>query len=219
MNKVEQVEGTDDYVSVIGTSYLYPIASLLDALLAFNPKGPNEVQASSPENGYSVSIIVLAVLLIESFVNRAQYLLPKTSKPKNPYKFVESHYPDSGWVEKIRELSVLRDLIAHNHIWEATYGWGEEIDMKLVKTPIKQTGYGDGKFDDVVDLDSRLTKSLKLNVFPTKINYLDVKIVLKTTVDFLLFLESQDLRIVNISSQHVRHKGKLTSFVGVVNGL
>src|SRR3989344_8539750 len=100
MNKSGSAEVAEDYVSVIGTSYLYPIASLLDALLVFEPKGPNEVQASSVENGYSAAIIVLTVLMIESFINRAQYLFAQTSGPRNPYDFVRYCYPNSGWEVK-----------------------------------------------------------------------------------------------------------------------
>lgn len=212
------LEGTEDYVSVIGTSYLYPIASLLDALYKFQPKGPNEVQASSPENGYSVAIIILTVLMIESFVNRAKYLYSVTAKRRELYRFVQSRYPDSGWGEKIKELSALRDIIAHNHLWEARYGWSEEIDMKLLESK-KLMGYGDSKFDEVAESGSRLTRLLRLNIFPTRISFSDVKVVLKTAVGFLLFLEEQDHRILHFSLERVRYQGKLRMFVDVVNGL
>src|SRR3989344_2733971 len=207
---------SEQYVSVIGSSYLFPIASLLDALLDLDTGGGNEVQASSKENGYSVAIIVIAFLMIESAVNRAQYLR-KVLKPHNPYNFVRTCYPQSEWAEKVRELSVLRDVIAHNHLWEAHFTWDDEAGMKLVGKPQRQEGYGDGKFDEVVDTDSRLTKILGLNVFPTRINYSDVKTVLKTTVDFLLFLKDQDRRILgNIASERVRHRGKLEPFFEIV---
>src|SRR3989344_848989 len=114
MDELEIVEGTEDYVSVIGTSYLFPIASLLDALLDLDPSGANEVQTSSKENGYSVAIIVLAVLMVESFVNRAQYLSPQAPRSHNPFEFVRFRYPHSEWADKVRELSVVRDVIAHN---------------------------------------------------------------------------------------------------------
>jgi hypothetical protein len=74
------VEG---YLSIIGMSYLHPVTSLLEILEDSSPRGPNEVQASSYENGYSAAIIVLTVLLLESVLSRTQYMRGD-KPPKKP---------------------------------------------------------------------------------------------------------------------------------------
>src|SRR4030066_1748971 len=107
----------EGYISVIGTSYLHPITTLLDALDSHNPKGPNDVQSSTFENGYSASIIVLTVLLIESAISRTQYIMGNKT-PKKPIDFVRETYPTSGFPDKLEELFVTRDAIVHNHLWE-----------------------------------------------------------------------------------------------------
>ena len=107
----------ENYVSVIGISFVHPITTLLEALESFDPKGPNELQASPFENGYSVAVIVLTVLMLESAVGRTQYV--RNEKSENPVKFIRSTYPDSGFADEIEELFVIRDVIAHNHIWVA----------------------------------------------------------------------------------------------------
>ena len=87
-----------EYVSIIGLSYLRPITKLLEELESFGPKGPNEVQASPTENGYSASVIILTVLLVESAIARTQYI--RGDKPaKKPLDFVRAAYPNSGFVD------------------------------------------------------------------------------------------------------------------------
>jgi hypothetical protein len=35
-------------------------------------------------------------------------------------------------VDSLEELFVVRDAIAHNHVWEAQYSWDDQNEMKLV---------------------------------------------------------------------------------------
>jgi hypothetical protein len=193
----------EEYVSIIGMSYLHPISNLLETLDSFNPGGPNELQASSLENGYSASIIILTALLVESAISRTQYIRGDNA-PQKPVKFVRVVYPDSGFAETIEELFVVRDVIAHSHLWEAQFQWDEISGIKLVSTPLLRDGYGDEKFRRVIDVSSRTTRKLGVNVFPTRISRTDAVIILKTAVDFLLFLENEDRRYIYISPQCVK---------------
>lgn len=203
------------YVSVIGVSYLFPITALLEELDALKTKNPNEVQASTFENGYSAAIIVLTVLLLESAISRTQYVNGETP-PRKPLDFVGVTYPDSGFSNKLEELFVLRDVIAHNHLWEAKFYWDENLKMRLVSANIVK-GYGDKKFSKVMNPNSRTTRLLNLNLFPTRICYTDTLIVLKNAVDFLLFLENQDRNYIYLSPQYVMYKGHLRPFIKIVS--
>src|SRR5690606_34218681 len=130
------------------------------------------------------------VLLIESVINRIQYLRGENPL-KKPIKFVRDTFPTNGFADYLEELFVVRDVIAHNHIWEAQIFWDENYDLKLISANLS-AGYGDNKFNQVVDPKSRSTKLLKINLFPTRISKQDCVITLKRAVEFLLFLENQD---------------------------
>jgi hypothetical protein len=205
------------YVSVIGINYLHPLSSLLESLESLNPKGPNEVQASPLENGYSVAIIVLAVLLLESAINRTQYVRGE-KPPKKPVNFVRATYPTSAFGDKLEELFVVRDVIVHNHLWEAQITWDEQMTMGLVSAN-REEGYGDKKFDKVLNPAERKTRQLGLNLFPTRICRTDAVLVLKNVVEFLLFLENGDRRYIYISPQPVKFKGNMVNFTDLVASL
>lgn len=208
---------TQEYVSIIGFSYLYPISILLEALDSLDPRGPNEVQASPPENGYSVSIIVLTVLLIESAIGRTQYVMGQTAE-KHPLTFVGKAFPTYGFEDRLKELFVVRDAIVHNHVWVARFTLDEEDGMKLVEANLRKN-YGDGKFTSVMDKRSRTTRQLRINVFPTRICWRDAVVVLKNAIHFLLFLENLDPRYFYISPQRVMYHGNSVLFTDLIDGL
>src|SRR5215470_15633180 len=61
-----------NYVSVIAVRLVEPIFTLLHRLLADPHPGSNEVQTGARENGYSASICLLLVVLLESMIARAR---------------------------------------------------------------------------------------------------------------------------------------------------
>lgn len=210
------------YVSVLSTNYFLPITTLLEKLEVLELHPPNEVKASDPDNGYSVSLIVLSVLLIESAIGRTQYVMgeqPVKGKLRAPVNVVRSEFPDSGFCEKIEELFVVRDVIVHNHIWEASFEWDDQVGMKFVSSPTKRDGYGDPKFDRVVDFAERKTRLLRINLFPTRIHRSDAIIVLQNTVEFLKFLENKNNNYIYMSHLNVKFNGKLERFVELIANL
>jgi hypothetical protein len=209
------------HISIIGSSYLYPITSLIEILQPLEPKGSNDLQTSAYENGYAVSIIILTVLLVESIVAKVQK--DKSVNPaeiaRNPVKFIVETYPDSDFAHKFHELFVVRDVIAHNHVWEAEFVSDSEGNMELVGDPTLQLGYGDKKYRNTHDILTKQTKLLRINLYPTRICYSDVLIVLKTTVDFLLFLEKESRSYIYLSNQRVTCKGERILFVDLIRNL
>lgn len=205
------------YVSVIGTSFLFPITCLIEALDSISPSEPNEVQTSSLENGYAVGIIVLTVLLLESTIHRTQYVMGRLTA-ENASAFIRNNFADSGCADKIEELYVLRDVIAHNHIWEAEFIWDDTIGMKLISADL-QEGYGDRKFKKVIDTETRKTRILGINLFPTRIYRADALIVMRTVVEFLLYLERKNRNFIDLSSQPVKYHGEMIYFKDLVTDL
>ena len=203
-----------DYVSIIGTSLLQPIVNLFEDMDSLNLNEPNEVQASSLENGYSAAITALTVVIIESFISRTQYIRGE-KPPKRPMDFLQTTYPASGLADILEELFVVRDVIVHNHVWEIKFLPDELVGMKLVSAELRG-GYGDKKFKNVLNPQNRKTRKLSINLLPTKICRTDAVIVFKNALKFLLFLEGRDRRYVYISKQYVQFKGNPTLFTDFV---
>src|SRR6266705_1287918 len=112
------MQGTHNYVSVLFANLLQPIVDLFDLMEQKEPKGPNEVQASKAENGYAASIIVLTALVIESVCNRVRYVRGDTARETSVHTLRQ--LKAEALADDVEELFVLRDVIAHNHVWEAT---------------------------------------------------------------------------------------------------
>ena len=207
----------DNYVSVIFVHLLQPIFDLFQLLEGSDPKGPNEVQAGMFENGYAVSVIILSALVVESALNRARYVkgeLQWKSAVDTLKRLGATHLADD-----IEEVFVLRDIIAHNHIWKASISWTEDLQMVL-EAAEKLPGYGDKKFARVVDPQTRATRRLYLDAFPTRIHRATAVTVLKKTVEVLKYLERLDRQIVYLSQPwHVTKGSELVPFYKWVEDL
>jgi len=207
------------YLSCIGFNLLQPITDNLEKLERFKGRKPNEVQASRHENGYAISAILLTIVLLESSIGRTQEII---NKGKNRRKiialdFVKKHY--KRYYRSIEELYVLRDAIVHNHLWDSTI----EIDLNSGQLRLLSanliSGYGDKKFSRVININTRRTKHLSLNLFPTRINRSDTIKTLRWVCKFLLFLEKNNTNYVYLSPQSVKYHGKYVNFVKIIEQL
>lgn len=211
------MQSNSNYVSVLFVNLLQPIFDLFDLLEQSDPKGPNEVQAGMLENGYAVSVIVLSALVVESALNRTRYVRnePKRESAVDTLKRLSA----GDLAHEIEEVFVLRDIIAHNHIWTAAMRWDDRSGMALDSAE-KLSAYGDDKFNRVVDSGTRATRRLHLDAFPTRIHRATATTVLKKTVEALKFLERLDRRYVYLSQPwYVTRGNKLVPFYKWVDGL
>lgn len=199
----------EGYVSIVASNFVFPIVSLIEALNGVGKHAPNEVQASPLENGYSLAIITLTVLMVESAVSRTQYMM-KLSPPQKALEFIEQEFPNDLF-QKVEELFVIRDTIVHNHVWEAIVYWDENGTLKLVDAQLVK-GYGDKKFGKVVDSKTRKTKLLGLNVFPNRICRSDAITVLRTAFEFLSEVERKDHNYFSVSALIVKYKNRVIPF-------
>jgi len=119
-----------EYVPVFFSSLLQPIVDLFDNMEAREPRGPNEVQAASTENGYSLSIIVLTVFVLESALNRTRYVRNERGR-ESPVRVLDAlGSPDLA--ADLQDLFVVRNVIVHNHIWRAMVRWDDDGEMRLL---------------------------------------------------------------------------------------
>lgn len=203
-----------DYVPVIGNNFVWPIATLIAALNRMPSVGPNEVQASILENGHAASAIILMVVLTESAIGRAQYV-DGIEPATQPLVYMKERHPAYLSQHRLSELFVIRDIIAHNHLWDAAYETDDQGIMRLLEANLRE-GFGDRKFRSAVNLELRTTRALGLNAFPTRICFDDVKIVLAEVLRVLEYLESLNDRYLQISGFPVEFEGKHMDLRGVL---
>ena len=197
------------FVSIVGMNYLHPMAAILERALAKKHVPPNTFQTAPIENGYSIALVVLCALLAEPAIRRTQYVLDDFAE-RNPLKFIHNRFPNCEVLAELTELFVQRDVIAHNHVREASVKWGRHGEFDVTSTA-KLSG-GDRKYEQVIDLTSNTTKALRLNLFPPKVNLCDVAIAMSVTQRFLQFPEDTDRRYFYVSPQIVEFKGALVEF-------
>ena len=204
-------------ISCIGISFIEPILDLYTKLKNFSFSGYSKTQVSSRENGYSVSIVVLSILLIESALNRVRYL---EKNKKNNLKFFDEKFNNAQLSTKLHEIYVLRDLIVHNHIWIISY----EFDQNYNEVKIYQKlldGYGgkrphSGKYVDYVDKRKKCTKNLKLNINPIKVNTTDVIKVFTVIKELFNFLEQRSKAYFPLSHFDFKYDDKYLTFYDIV---
>jgi len=209
------MQTTDNYVSVLFGSLLQPIVDLFDLMEQKGPTGPNDVQAPRDENGYSVSIAVLVALVIESACNRVRYVLGDADRKSAVQTLTD--LSAGGLADDVEELFVLRDAIAHNHIWEATVAGDDTKGLALISATLR-AGYGDDKFNRTVDLQTRQTRRLQLDVFPNRIHRKTAIVAIQKCAEVLRFLENKDTKFVSIEP-NVVWRSQLVGFYNWANGL
>ena len=206
------IESPDQLVTIVGSSYFQPISDLLSRLMGQQKPGSNEVQTSSHENGYCASLVLPLVTMLESYVMRVRYI----NRDRFPIKripvadYLPQLYPDYQRSNELTEIFVVRDVIAHNHLWEIDFAWSEESVMTLLQAE-KESTAGDEKYKKVVNKQLR-TNALDLNILPTKVDRTDVFKVFDIVWETLIFLESKNRNQCYVSHLYVRFNGQTKLF-------
>jgi len=182
----------DKLVSIVGEHYFQPIAILLNELISHPEPAANDVKTSYHENGFACAVCLLAVVCLESYSMRLRFFnrsAPAAEK-RNCLDFLRALYTQFPNIEHVTEAFVLRDTIAHNHLWEIGFSWGELSEPMTLLSAIKDALSGDNKYALHVDAQTRKTKILRLNAVLLKIDRSDVRKVLAVVWNALLLLES-----------------------------
>jgi hypothetical protein len=145
---------------------------------------------------------------LEGACGRARYL--SGNKPSSAVGTLRD-FDQHDMADKVEEIFVVRDAIAHAHLWAGKIAWTEN-NLKFAEQAVLLPGYGDDKFKRIVDLNSRTTRRLKLDVLPTRIHRRTAIVVIKEAAQALKFLESKDRNFVYLTPQHVLTDRKLVPF-------
>jgi len=208
---------TDSLVTIVGSSYFEPISTLLEELEKYDKGNSNQVQSGYYVNGFASSICLLAVVCLESYVMRVRYINKASQNQidRTPVAiYLMSLYSDFPYEKEVIEVHILRDVIAHNHLWEISYTWDDEESMKYGGANKRSSG--DPKYQQRVDSVNNITTTLGLNVSPIKVGSDDVKKVLQTVWKVLLFLEEKNRNQCYVSHLTATHKGELVKFGKII---
>ena len=205
-----------DYVSVLGLRLIEPLIDLVETLESLRPQGEeNEVQCGRDENGYSCSVIVLSALILESALNRTRYLR-RDATDTHVAEYLRVICANPNLIQDVNEVFAIRDAIVHNHIWKAKI---DPVAMKFISPPKLIPGYGRKRFRDVLDRKTRLSRKLKLNLFPPKICRRDAYVALKAMGRALEALEEIDSNYFPIRFEYVSFRHKPVRLPEVLNAL
>lgn len=205
-------------VSIVGNSYLQPAVDLLARTLSTNRRlWRTQVMVNSFECGHAAGSCLLAMLCLESFIVRLAYLKggTKAGRKLNALAFFEQQYPKYHSLQKLREAFVLRDLLAHNHLWEIeskTNSSGHEVITRAVLHP----GFGDPKFEASLAPTKRKTKHLRLHAIPTQVGREDAVKIHETVYQALKQLEEDDINICQTSNLMVHFRGRYREWHEVI---
>ena len=215
----------DRLITVVGSGYLQPILDLAERLIQ-QPRG--NVKASrinGRENGYALSIVLLSVVMLESFVGRVSDLQARPGAKGKTKAFRTSV---ASYITQLRktftleksltEVFVLRDAIAHGHVWSLQVS-SNERHGQLLQSAALGAAYGNEQFKKRVNLATRRTRALGLHVVPSAVGREEVIKVLDVIHRVLKFLARSRLIEPNVFSFHGRLRGKPFEFWSVLQVL
>lgn len=204
-------------VTVSGSTYFQPILDLAERLLLKERRKVVAGRVGERENGYSLSMILLLVVALESYIGRVRFLQKRNRNGKS--KPARTSVPDYltslrksfGLQKSLTEVFVLRDVIAHGHVWEleisdhATHG-------QILRRADLLPEYGDYKYKVVINPRTRRSSINGLNLIPSAVGrdeVIKVFNIIRRTFQFLVrngLLESAAIQF------HGRLRGKPFDF-------
>jgi len=189
------------YITVIGSNFLdFIVWGLIDESLKaylntnFSKK---RFQTSIWEHSHAAAAIVLSVIGIEAYRNRIYFLeksrINRRSVTKDLCKILAKKsisFPTDKLKALLEEVFVVRDVIAHNHIYKVEVFSDQGWTMLGHRQELLE-GYGfDSKYESSVNSRTKKTKLLKLNVQPAKISFEDIFKVLVITDLLIAILQN-----------------------------
>lgn len=187
----------EKYITVIGVNFLdFVIWDLVKESLTTYLKtdfAKKRFQTSMWEHSHAAAAIVLSVIGIEAYRNRIYFLeKSRINRRSVPYDLCQilakksAGFPTSKLRDLLTEVFVVRDAIAHNHIYEVEVFSDQKKWTMLGHKQKLLKGYGfDSKYKSSVSPRTKKTNLLKLNVQPAKIGFEDIFKVL-VVIDLLI---------------------------------
>lgn len=207
-----------EIVTVIGESYCQPIADLTARLLSRARVPADGASAGFFENGYSVSITILLVALLESYVARLRYLRAPgpSGAGKSAPDMLLMLFPTLPNHDALREVFLVRNVILHNHIWELDVRLRDEGEIATMRSPQDLNFQVNQHYSMVVNKITRRTMLLGLSINPVGVDRSDIYKVFDVVLATLAFLQSHEPNLGFRAETSVGYAGKRTEFADLL---
>jgi len=209
---------TEQYEALIETVYAGPLFKLVETLE--QGLGPSEPNAPAPiDYGYSASIIVLAVLLLEAYLNLSRHLTG--SHERGVLDYYDQAFRSGAYRQEFMELVVLSEILAHDLRWRSQ---GADRDGAPI-TPDRLRAISVHAFDQAVDTDTQRTRKLGLPIVPTRLTLAHVRVAIRTVAAILLELRDtlqarpRTPTLGGADFGRVEFRGRVTSFLEAADEL
>lgn len=206
----------DKLITVNGMAFLQPILDLTASLLRIQPQKLAVGRTSRSENDYAVSVVLLLVVAFESFVGRVSYLqshlpdgIPRKRNICIP-DYIAALSKSYRLKNSLTEVFILRDAIAHGHIWELEVS-DHQTNHKVLGSKLLPD-YGDKKHTLVINPKTRKSSTLTLNLVPRAVGIRDVRKVFDVVYRTLKFLAKKGLIEPQAFTYHARLNGEVLEF-------
>lgn len=208
---------TNDLITIVGTCYFQPIADLIENLFKSKAPTPHPMGTSCRENGYSASLVVLLVALLESFVSRLKFLRQDDVNPgKSVPELLAELFPDLPSKDILEEVFLLRNIVVHNHVWHLDLSDIESNGAPILATPRELKFQTNKNYDVGVDVATKRTRKLNLNASPTAVDRNDVGRVFEVVWSTLLFMNQKNFGHTPLAGQTIKFRGRFEQFGDLV---
>ncbi len=195
-------------ISILAGHYEQPIADLVFKLAACKRDEEYPLLATYHEVSYSVAIAVLLVMMFESYVARIQYRDINSKQRGSALKYLESVPNFKRRLLRLKEVFILRDAIAHNHVHAYDQRWNKAGKPTKANFDLNDAWQANSaKYRSRVVRSRRSpprTKLLRLNVSPSLICRDDVRQVFLEVHSALAWLHKNGHLDLSVENNHVR---------------
>lgn len=202
------------YQTVTASSLTSAMSTLLQAIQNIPGQPPTEVQSSPMENGHATALVILSAAFLESITAWAENVRGGRPRPRRRRPHIMERLEVLLTKTEVARLHLeevfsQRDAIMHGHLWKA---WVRADQMTFASPPVLNPGFGDGRFRDVIDLATRKSKALGLNLFPARIWRRDAYLSLATVAEAAHRIGVRCSIHTSTLHFHVRDGGRLRGF-------
>lgn len=209
-----KLRGRMSVISIAGDSYIRPIADLVFQLTRCKRDPSYPDQPLSSEVDYSTVLILLLVLMTESYLARVRHF-DKTTNP-NTKRWATTYLASLNGCKRLAnrfsEVYLLRNAIVHNHVFEYEHIWNlndGHRDREFKIDTSWQGRVGAKGYSEHVEIKKYVepkTKLLRLRVTPTRMGREEALIVFETIHQVLKQLHTKKYLDISIKNLHVPYQ-------------
>jgi hypothetical protein len=132
-------------------------------------------------------------------------------------ELLTKYYPSLPTKDELVEVFLIRNVIAHNHIWHLDVSDFNTAGAPTLATP-QELGFHTNKhYQQVVNMSTRTTNLLGLNIAPTSVDRTDVTKVFDTVWRTFKTMNASDSNHTPLGGFTVRFRGNRRAFGDLIN--